>query len=140
MVLPEEIADAAMDGDVDTVRKFLAKHPERVGATGSLEYVINHAIPQYTGDAPHLNDALELAKAVRAAQSTSTSTRLTPWQKYCLLPPKELLRHRSLVARGRARERRRLRSKTPREISLLFAPSFPNELFWRVMAFWNPRH
>ena len=29
---------------------------------------------------------------------------------------------------------------TPREISLLFAPSFPNELFWRVMAFWNPRH
>ena len=77
---------------------------------------------------------------MRAAQLTSTSTRLTPWQKYCLLPPKELLRLRSLVARGRARERRRLRSKTPREISLLFAPSFPNELFWKVMAFWNPRH
>ena len=75
-----------------------------------------------------------------SAQLTSTSTRLTPWQKYCLLPPKELLRLRSLVARGRARERRRLRSKTPREISLLFAPSFPNELFWKVMAFWSPRY
>ena len=70
MVLPDEIADAAYDGDVDAVRAFLEQHP----------------------------------------------TRLTPWQKYCLLPPKELLRLRSLVARGRARERRRLRSKTPREI------------------------
>ena len=94
----------------------------------------------YTGDASYPFDAIDLARAVRAAQLTSTSTRLTPWQKYCLLPPKELLRLRSLVARGRARERRRLRSKTPREISLLFAPSFPNELFWKVMAFWNPRY
>ena len=111
-----------------------------LGATGSLEFVINHAIPQYTGDAPHLNDALKLARAVRAAQSTSTSTRLTPWQKYCLVPPKELLRLRSLVARGRAREKVRTRTKTPREIELLFAPSFPNELFWKVLAFWNPRH
>ena len=94
----------------------------------------------YTGDASYPFDAIDLARAVRAAQLTSTSTRLTPWQKYCLLPPKELLRLRSLVARGRARERRRLRSKTPREISLLFERSFPNELFWRVMAFWNPRY
>ncbi len=99
-------------------------------------------------DAASVNDALDnvldLAKAVRAAQSTSTSARLTPWQKYCLAPPKELLLLRSLVARGRARERQRLRSifesETPREFSLLFARSFPNELFWRVMAFWNPRY
>ena len=87
-----------------------------------------------------LDDVLDLAKAVRAAQSTSTSARLTPWQKYCLTPPKELLRLRSLVARGRARERKRLRAKTPREIALLFAPAFPNELFWKVIAFWNPRY
>ena len=95
-------------------------------------------------DAASVNDALDnvldLAKAVRAAQSTSTSARLTPWQKYCLTPPKELLRLRSLVARGRARERKRLRAKTPREIALLFAPAFPNELFWKVIAFWNPRY
>ena len=86
-----------------------------------------------------LLDVLDLATAVRAAQSTSTSTRLTPWQKYCLVPPKELLRLRSLVARGRARKKVRTRTKTPREIALLFEPTFPNELFWKVTEFWNPR-
>ena len=30
MVLPDEISSAAYDGDVDTVRRFLAQHPERV--------------------------------------------------------------------------------------------------------------
>ena len=87
-----------------------------------------------------LRHIVETSRAVREAQSTSTSARLTPWQKYCLLPPKELLRLRSLVARGRARKKVRTRAKTPREIELLFTPSFPNELFWKVMAFWNPRH
>ena len=82
------------------------------------------------------NDALELAKAVRAAQSTSTSTRLTPWQKYCLVPPKELLRLRSLLARKRAKAKR----ATPPHLARLFARSLPNEIAWRVLAFWNPRH
>ena len=41
---------------------------------------------------------------------------------------------------GRARERVRTRTKTPREIALLFAPAFPNELFWKVMTYWNPRY
>ena len=74
-----------------------------MGTIGSLEAVIEWMIPRYTGDAPYLNDALELARAVRAAQSTSTSTRLTPWQKYCLVPPKELLRLRS-PARGQTKK------------------------------------
>ena len=52
---------------------------------------------------------------------------------------KALLCLRSLIARGRAREKRRLRAKTPREIVLLFAPTFPNELFWKVITYWNPR-
>ena len=52
---------------------------------------------------------------------------------------KALLCLRSLIARGRAREKRRLRAKTPREIALLLAPAFPNELFWKVMTYWNPR-
>ena len=110
-----------------------------MGGRRSLKAAIAPLAPAYKGDAPYLNDALELARAVRAAQSTSTSTRLTLWQKYCLAAPKDLLRLRSLVARGRAREKVRTRSKTPREIALLFAPSFPNELFWGVMAYWNPR-
>ena len=76
--------------------------------------------------------ALEaLISDVRAAGST--------WKGYVRALPKELLRLRSLVARGRAREKVRTRSKTPREIALLFAPSFPNELFWRVLEYWNPR-
>ena len=61
------------------------------------------------------------------------------WESYVRAPPKELLRLRSLVARGRAREKKRLRAKTPREIALLFAPTFPNELFWRILEYWNPR-
>ena len=61
------------------------------------------------------------------------------WKAYARVPSKELLRLRSLVARGRAREKRRLRAKTPREIALLFAPTFPNELCWRVLEYWNPR-
>ena len=76
--------------------------------------------------------ALEaLISDVRAAGST--------WKGYVRAPPKKLLRLRSLIARGRARERRRLRARTPREIALLFAPSFPNELFWKIMTYWNPR-
>ena len=77
--------------------------------------------------------ALEaLISDVRAAGST--------WKGYVRALPKELLRLRSLVARGRAREKLRTRSKTPREIALLFAPTFPNELFWNIMTYWNPRY
>ena len=76
--------------------------------------------------------ALEaLISDVRAAGST--------WKGYVRALPKELLRLRSLVARGRAREKVRTRRKTPREIALLFAPTFPNELFWGIMTYWNPR-
>ena len=68
---------------------------------------------------------------VRAAGGT--------WKQYVLHMPKALLRLRSLVARGRARSVKRLRARTPREIELLFAPTFPNELCWRVLEYWNPR-
>ena len=72
-----------------------------------------------------------LVSDLRAAGST--------WKGYVRAPPKELLRLRSLIARGRAREKKRLRARTPREIALLFAPTFPNELFWKVATYWNPR-
>ena len=106
------------------------------GSLTSLEALIEPVATGYTGDAPYLNDALELAKAVRAAQSTSTSTRLTPWQKYCLVPPKELLRLRSQIARGKVVATR----STPQHLARLFARSLPNEIAWRVLAFWNPRY
>ena len=102
----------------------------------SINYLNDGSLLKYTGDAPYLNDALELAKAVRAAQSTSTSTRLTPWQKYCLVPPKELLRLRSQIARGKVVAAR----STPPHLARLFSRSLPNEIAWRVLAFWNPRY
>ena len=62
------------------------------------------------------------------------------WRHYVLHMPKELLRLRSLVARGRAREIKRLRARTPREVALFLSPTFPNELLWRVLEYWNPRY
>ena len=107
-----------------------------MGTMGGVERRIDYLASSYTGDAPYLNDALELARAVRAAQLTSTSTRLTPWQKYCLVPPKELLRLRSQIARGKAVATR----STPPHLARLFARSLPNEIAWRVLAFWSPRY
>ena len=77
----------------------------------------------------------EMVLAVRAAGGS--------WKEYVRAPPKALLRLRSLFARGRAQEKgrkARTRGKTPREVALLFAPTFPNELFWRVLEYWNPRY
>ena len=77
----------------------------------------------------------EMVRGVRAAGGS--------WKEYVRAPPKALLRLRSLFARGRAQEKgrkARTRGKTPREVVLLFAPSFPNELFWRVLEYWNPRY
>ena len=106
------------------------------GRMTSLEAVIEPIARDYEGDAPYLNDALELARAVRASLATSTSTRLTDWQKYCLVPPKELLRLRSQIARGKAVAAR----STPRNLAWLFSPDLPKEIAWRVFAYWNPRH
>ena len=102
----------------------------------SLEDVLDPIAWDYDGDASYPLDAIHLAKVVRAAQLTSTSTRLTPWQKYCLVPPKELLRLRSQIARGKAVATR----STPPHLARLFARSLPNEIAWRVLAFWNPRY
>ena len=77
----------------------------------------------------------ELVRAVRAAGGT--------WRQYVRqyvrVPPKELLRLRSQVARGKARVKLRARAKTPRPIEWLFSPNLPNELCWRVLEYWNPR-
>ena len=89
------------------------------------------AAPGILGLSSHCYACKELISDYRAAGSN--------WKSYVRAPPKELLRLRSLIARGRAKEKRRLRA-TPREIALLFAPTFPNELFWKVATYWNPRY
>ena len=90
----------------------------------------NKDILDQLADDEHYIACQQLISDVRAAGS---------WKAYARAPPKALLRLRSLVARGRARSVKRLRAKTPRELELLFAPTFPNELCWRVLEYWNPR-
>ena len=96
------------------------------------EEILRRAEMQETRDDEHYLACKALVADVRAAGS---------YKEYALAPSKALLRFRSLVAKGRARERKaRTRRKTPREIALLFAPTFPRELFWKVASYWNPRH
>ena len=162
MVLPPEIAGAAVECDIETLQRFLDQHPERVNDVDesdgpiSNRTMIDLTVCGLSQRPPaHVLQALRLllsrgadvngrlgpedptglhksclyawregveallqagAEVNLTCRHTSTSARLTPWQKYCLAPPKELLRLRSLVARRRARERKRLRAKTPREI------------------------
>ena len=79
-----------------------------------------------------LKHSLELIKAVRAAGGT--------WRKYCLVLPKQMLRLRSLMARGRARVKVRARANAKtRPVEWLMSPNVPNEIAWRVLEFWNPR-
>ena len=79
--------------------------------------------------------ALDRLKAVRAAGG---------WRKWTLVPPKKLLRLRSLIARGRARAPRHITPSHRREVctalAWLMSPNLPNEIAWRVLAYWNPRH
>ena len=133
MVLPDEIADAALDGDVYTVRRFLAQHPERVNDVS------------VSGDLALLTIAIRLIVDPETRECSPEFVRLliscganvmTPWQEYCLVPPKELLRLRSQIARGKVVATR----STPPHLARLFSRSLPNEIAWRVLAFWNPRH
>jgi len=89
----------------------------------------------------HTHDEHFIDEHFLACQQISSDLRAAgSWKAYARAPPKALLRLRSLVARGRARTVKRLRARTPRELELLFSPTFPNELFWRVLEYWNPRH
>jgi len=134
-------AGARLDG---TVIDFGAVEPRNEQM--SLEQVFEKAMGErddlHGGTWRHDGDELrylelshELVRAVRAAGGT--------WRQYVRqyvrVPPKELLRLRSQVARGKARVKVRARAKTPRSIEWLFSPNLPNELCWRVLEYWNPR-
>jgi len=117
----------------DSVKLLLRAGAPLDGVRGhsTAEAVLNgNLVVDELADDEHLNACRALLADVRAAGS---------WKAYARAPPKALLRLRSLVARGRARSVKRLRARTPREIELLLAPAFPNELCWRVLEYWNPR-
>ena len=125
------------------LRGGLALDVLRDGTTTPLEQIIDERI-QLVNDAGltpgHLGRSLDLVRAVRASIYTSASPRLSPWRQYVLAPSVAVLRLRSLVARGRARERGVVSGPTPRPIAWLLAPRTPPEIVWNVLAFWNPRH
>ena len=122
MVIPENVLAAVEEGDISAVVAWL-------DAGGD----VNDVTPAWPGvrDDADFFECHEMVRGVRAAGGS--------WKEYVRAPPKALLRLRSLVARGRARSVKRLRARTPREIELLLAPTFPNELCWRVLEYWNPR-
>ena len=108
--------------------------PNNSSAEDMLRVEEDHNAGLHPGLPPDFYACKTLVSDYRAAGSN--------WKSYVRVLPKELLRLRSLVARGRAQENMhatRTRTKTPREIALLFAPTFPNELFWKVASYWNPR-
>ena len=121
------------------LRAGLALDVLQHGTITPLEQIIDERI-QSLADAGHLGRSLDLARAVRASIYTSASPRLSPWRQYVLAPSVAVLRLRSLVARGRARERGVVSGPTPRPIAWLLTPQTPREIVWNVLAFWNPRY
>ena len=120
------------------LRAGLSLDSLRDGTTTPLEQIIDE-LNQSGHIAGHLGRSLDLVRAMRASMHTSASPRLSPWRQYVLAPSVAVLRLRSLVARGRARERGVVSGPTPRPIAWLLAPRTPGEIVWKVLAFWNPR-
>ena len=135
----EEVTDRIFECLRLLLRAGLALDVLQAGTITSLEQIIDQRIRaiDYAG---HLDRSLDLVRAVRASMHTSASPRLSPWRQYVLAPSVAVLRLRSLVARGRARERGVVSGPTPRPIAWLLAPRTPREIVWNVLAFWNPRH
>ncbi len=121
------------------LRAGLSLDSLRDGTTTPLEQIIDE-LNQSGHLAGHLGRSLVLVRAMRASMHTSASPRLSPWRQYVLAPSVAVLRLRSLVVRGRARERGVVSGPTPRHIAWLLAPQTPPEIVWNVLAFWNPRH
>ncbi len=120
------------------LRAGLALDVLQQGTITPLEQIIGELM-RSVHDAGHLGRSLDLVRAVRASMYTSASSRICPWRQYVLAPSVAVLRLRSLVARGRARERGVVSGPTPRPIAWLLAPRTPGEIVWKVLAFWNPR-
>jgi len=55
------------------------------------------------------------------------------YRAYLVREKKELMRIRSLRARGRAHAT----AATPREIARLLDPAFPREIAWSVLSYWQ---
>ena len=98
--------------------------------TRSFEDRLNHI----DGDAEHVGAIRTLVASVRAAGS---------WKAHCRLPHKQILRLRSLVARGRVKlPRARRRSPRGRDVRQERALEFlvrqgDNGIVWNILSFWR---
>ena len=98
--------------------------------TRSFEEWLN----RINGDAEHIGAIRNLVASVRAAGS---------WKAHCRLAHKEVLRLRSLVARGRVKlPRARRRSPRDRGVRQERALAFvarqgDNGIVWNILSFWR---
>ena len=134
-----QVTDRIFECLCHLLRAGLALDVRQNGTTTRLEQIIDESLQRLYSPG-RLGRSLNLVRAVRASVYTSASSRLSPWRQFILAPSVAVLRLRSLVARGRARERGVVSGPTPRPIAWLLAPQTPREIVWNVLAFWNPRH
>ena len=93
----------------------------RQGWTRSFEEHLNQHI--YNPSSAHVGAIRDLVASVRAAGS---------WKAHCISPHKQILRLRSLVARGRTRER----LATTRAIRFIVRQG-DNGIVWNILSFWR---
>ena len=93
----------------------------RQGWTRSFEEHPDHYI--YNPSSAHVGAIRALVASVRAAGS---------WKAHCRLPHKQILRLRSLVARGRTRER----LATTRAIRFIVRQG-DNGIVWNILSYWR---
>jgi hypothetical protein len=87
---------------------------------GHLSHIYN---PSAGHDVRHVGAIRDLVASVRAAGS---------WKAHCRLPHKQILRLRSLVARGRTKER----LATTRAIRFIVRQG-DNGIVWNILSFWR---
>ncbi len=94
--------------------------------TRSFEEWLNRGI---NGDAEHIGAIRNLVASVRAAGS---------WKAHCRLAHKQILRLRSLVARGRAKlpRTRRPRGRDARALEFVVRQG-DNGIVWHILSFWR---
>jgi hypothetical protein len=114
--LPEEIGEAASDGDFERVKSWLDS------STRSFEEHL-HGV-----GGPYAGDVRTLVASVRAAGS---------WKAHCRLAHKQVLRLRSLVVRGRAKLRTRRRLSRDACALEFLVRQGDNGIVWNILSFWR---
>ena len=129
--LPTRVSKAAQNGDVHTVRRWLA-------AGGSPEEVARSRLtmPIYTGDGiPESPMLTRRPGAVEAFLALLADVRAAgSFKRYANAPRLDIVVLQALCAKGRA--------APPPALERLFPTStksvhLPKEIFWRILSYWR---